>query len=82
MTREWFSLAMLSAEAQQVMWLRWMKLTAGGAAAQTEANLMVSEKIAAAGDAALRLAGGGSTASVVASYRRKVRANARRLLKA
>jgi hypothetical protein len=82
MTKDWFSVAMLSAEAQQVVWLRWMKLAAGGAAARTEANLMVSEKVAAAGAAALLLGRGGKPASVIGVYRRKVRANARRLLKA
>ena len=40
---------------------------------------MVSEKIMAAGEAAMLMATGGSTQSMVTGYRRKVRANARRL---
>ena len=48
-------------------------------AAQAEAMRMVTEKVAAAGEAAMMLASGGSGAGVVAGYRRKVRANARRL---
>ncbi|MEJ0012657.1 MAG: hypothetical protein WDM94_08515 [Bauldia sp.] len=81
MFKSWIALAALSAESQQVMWLRSFKLAAGGAAAQTEANLMVSEKIAAATDAALRLSRGASPDSIVRAYRRKVRANAKRLTK-
>lgn len=70
---------MLTLEAQQVIGMRMMKLSAGGAAAQVEAERMVSEKVAAAGEAMMLLASGGSSAGVLAGYRRKVRANARRL---
>lgn len=70
---------LLAFESQQVIGMRLVKLSAGGAAAQVEAQRMVSEKIMAAGEAALLVASGGSTARVVAGYRRKVRANARRL---
>ncbi|MGU3540856.1 hypothetical protein [Methylobacterium sp. A54F] len=70
---------MLAFESQQVIGMRLLKLSAGGAAAQVEAQRMVTEKIAAAGEAAFLVASGGSTARVVAGYRRKVRANARRL---
>ncbi|HEV7439251.1 MAG TPA: hypothetical protein VGN94_06440 [Methylobacterium sp.] len=73
---------MLALESQQVIGMRLMMLSAGGSAAQVEAQRMVSEKIMAAGEAALLVASGGSTARVVAGYRRKVRANARRLSKA
>ncbi|MDR7040199.1 MULTISPECIES: hypothetical protein [Methylobacterium] len=72
---------MLALESQQVIGLRLVKLSAGGAAAQVEAQRMVSEKIMAAGEAAILVATGGSAAGVVAGYRRKVRANARRLAK-
>ncbi|WP_336487549.1 hypothetical protein [Methylobacterium nigriterrae] len=72
---------MLALESQQVIGMRLMMLSAGGTAAQAEAHRMVSEKITAAGEAALLVASGGSTARVVAGYRRKVRANARRLSK-
>ena len=70
---------LLAFESQQVIGMRLVKLSAGGAAAQVEAQRMVSEKIMAAGEAALLVASGGSTARVVAGYRRKVRANACRL---
>ncbi len=77
----WFQLAMLTAEAQQVMWLRMMRLAAGGPGAKREAERMVSEKVTAAGAAAGRLMTGATADSVVRGYRRKVRANARRLTK-
>ncbi|KAB1074331.1 hypothetical protein [Methylobacterium planeticum] len=73
---------MLAIESQQVIGMRLMMLSAGGSAAQVEAQRMVNEKIMAAGETALLLASGGSTARVVAGYRRKVRANARRLSQA
>jgi hypothetical protein len=72
-------MAMLAAESQQVMWLRLMKLSAGGAAAQAEANRMTSEKVMAGAQAMGRLMLGDSPDRVVSHYRRKVRANARRL---
>lgn len=79
----WWKLDMdatlLAMESQQVIALRLAKLATGGAAAQAEAQHMVTEKIMAAQEAALLIATGGSTAGVVAGYRRKVRANARRL---
>ena len=73
--------AMLAAEAQTVIGLRLMMLGAGGAAAQTEASLMVSEKVGALLEAGVTIAGGGSAHRVVAGYRKHVRANARRLRK-
>jgi hypothetical protein len=77
----WLDLAMLGVEAQQVIWLRLMKLSAGGSAAQREAALMVSEKVGAAAIATQKLMLGSSTLSVVRGYRRKVRSNAKRLSK-
>ena len=71
--------SMLAMEAQAVIGLRLAKLAAGGTAAQAEAQRMVGEKLLAAGEAALLVASGGSTARVIAGYRRKVRANRRRL---
>lgn len=73
---------LLAMESQQVIGLRMAKLALGDAAAQAEAQRMVSEKITAASEAALLLATGGSTQKVIAGYRRKVRANVRRLSKA
>ena len=81
----WFRLGMdatmLAFESQQVIGMRLVMLSAGGAAAQVEAQRMITEKMAAAGEAALMVAAGASTSKVVAGYRRKVRANARRLSK-
>ncbi|GJE59049.1 hypothetical protein [Methylobacterium trifolii] len=70
---------MLAFESNQVIGMRLLKLSGGGTAAQAEAQRMVSEKIMAAGEAAMVMATGGSTAKVMAGYRRKVQANARRL---
>ena len=81
MFKYWSSLAMLAAESQQVIFLRMMKLAAGGPGAHAEANRMVSEKVGQAGRAMTRLALGGSPASVMGGYRKAVRANRRRLSK-
>lgn len=76
----------LSAESSGVMALRMMKLAAGGTAATDEAQRMVSEKIAAAAEAQTRAWADALTGSshltaqrTVTRYRRKVRANRRRL---
>ena len=79
----WFSLMMetatLAVEAQQVMALRLTRLAAGGAAAQTEAARMVSEKVVAYAEASTMLARGKSPETVMRRYRTRVRANSRRL---
>jgi hypothetical protein len=72
---------MLALEAQQVVGLRMAKLLMGGAAATKEATSMVTEKVAAAAVMGAKLAMGGSGRSVIRHYRRKVRANRRRLAK-
>lgn len=77
----WHNVAMLAIESQQVMWLRTMKLASGGPSGQREALLMVAEKMAASTQAAGKLMAGASAQSIVSGYRRKVRANARRLSK-
>ena len=79
----------LGTEANTVVALRMMKIAGGGAGAATEAQLMVSEKIQAAMEVQSQLAFGAMTGAAahigpskaVALYRRKVRANRRRLLK-
>jgi len=80
--------AILSAEAQTVIGLRMMKIAAGGVGANAEMQRMVTEKIAAAGalqvEAATRMMTGQapmSAGKTLAHYRRKVRANRRRLSK-
>ena len=82
------SLFMAGLEAQQVIALRMMKLALGGPAADKEAVRMVGEKMETAVHvqsraAAAILAGGaaGVPAATLATYRRRMRANRRRLMK-
>jgi hypothetical protein len=78
----------LAIEASSVITLRTLKIASGGVAAETEARRMISEKIEA-GFAlqAMALTGGlgltadGAASKMVTHYRRKVRANRRRLAK-
>ena len=81
MFASWYNMAMLAAESQHVIGLRLMKIAAGGTSGLREAELMISEKIAAATQATNRLMMGMSPDSVVDGYRKKVRANVRRLSK-
>ena len=74
-----FAAFMLAIESNRVIALRMMKLAAGGAAAQAEARLMVSEKVSEAMAAGVTLMSGGSHTKVIRQYRRRVAANARRL---
>lgn len=76
----------LGAESAFVIGLRTLRLAAGGAAAQREARRMVEEKAKAALELQARalrgglgLSGPGAAAKALAHYRRKVRANRRRL---
>ena len=88
----WLRIAMdawsLSLEASSVIGLRTLKIAAGGAAGQAETRLMVAEKIDAGLDLHTKAMTGalGFDATTAASktlshYRRKVRANRRRLTK-
>ena len=70
---------MLSLESQQVIYQRLMRIAAGGKGARFETKRMVTEKIAAFGEAAAPLAAGGSPDTVLRRYRTHVRANNRRL---
>jgi hypothetical protein len=81
MFKPWFDLSLSIVEAQQVMWLRGLKLAAGGTAANREAARMVAEKVEAGFEVAGRLALGASPDEISRLYRRKVRANRRRLSK-
>jgi hypothetical protein len=85
MYSNWLKLAfdanLLALEAQQVIALRMMKLSLGGPTGSREARRMLSEKVLAAGQVGIKIASGGSGHSVVKHYRRKVRANRRRLTK-
>ena len=59
---QWMKLAldtsMLALKSQQVIGLRLLKLTLGGAAASRETNRMVAEKVTAFGEAAAKVATG------------------------
>ncbi|MGB9369416.1 MAG: hypothetical protein WCE79_25750 [Xanthobacteraceae bacterium] len=79
MFKAWWDVGMLAVESQQVMWLRCMRLAAGGPTASAEAARMVSEKLAVAAPAAAGVLMGDSAVKVVKRYRKKVRANRRRL---
>lgn len=79
--KSWIKLAQLGVEAQEVMWLRTMKRAAGGSKADREAKLMVQEKIDTAQTETLKLLFGGSPDAMVGNYRRKVKANRKRLSK-
>jgi hypothetical protein len=79
MFRTWLDLTMLAVESQQVICLRTMKLAAGGRKAHKEARLMVTEKAVAGLQESWRLMIGAAPQSTVKRYRKKVRANARRL---
>jgi hypothetical protein len=72
-------LAMLGVEAQMVIGQRMALFMLGGPKARKEARLMVTEKVKAAGEAAVTIATGGTPRKVVRGYRRKVQANNRRL---
>lgn len=82
-----FDLARLGVEAWMVVGLRLARLAAGGPAALAEAQRMVAEKSAAAIEAQVgagaALATGASrraaSKKVLAGYRRRVKANRRRL---
>jgi hypothetical protein len=71
----WYSSAMLVMESTSVIGLRLTKLTRGG----REANLMVTQKIAATFEAVETLLTGGNLFIVIDRYREHVTANATRL---
>lgn len=83
----WLQSMLLGVEAQQVMALRMMRLFAGGAAAEAEMWRMCSEKPAAAAlaivEASTAAATGRQGAAIargtIRGYRKRVRANHRRL---
>ena len=76
----------LGLEASSVIGLRLMKIAAGGVAAEAESRRMVSEKFAAGLELQSRALRGdlgitphGAATKSLAHYRRKVRANRKRL---
>lgn len=77
---------LLAIESQQVIAMRLMKMALGGPDVQREAELMVSEKMESAAEASrmvVMAALGGhhdmGAGKVVRHYRKKVRANVKRL---
>jgi len=86
MTSMAFESAMLAVESQQVVAMRLTKFALGGPDVQREAELMVSEKMASLAETSQMLmmaALGGKSdlgaEKIVRHYRKKVRANVRRL---
>lgn len=85
--KTWFEAAQFHADSQSVIAMRLMRIASGGPQAATEAQRMVSEKVAAFGEAQGALMGAlmtgssldAAAAKVYAPYRRAVRANRRRL---
>jgi hypothetical protein len=77
MFQKWMKLtkdaSMLALESQEVIGLRLMKLALGGRAASREATRMVTEKVAALGEAAVKVATGGTAHAVVKGYRTHIR---------
>ena len=88
---EWWALSLRTAqlgwEAQMVIGLRLMRLMGQGASSQTEARCMVTEKVAALAEAqaaaATAVIKGGKrqrvAKKVLGVYKKRVRANRRRL---
>lgn len=74
-------LFMLAIEANHVIGLRVMKLMLGGKRARREAELMIKEKVDAALQTGASLMAGASGEEIVQRYRRRVKANAKRLAK-
>ena len=75
----WYASAMLAVESAEVVRLRLEKFASEDGDAEEEARLMVTEKIAAAFEAAASWLAGGSAAAIVDRYREHVAANAKRL---
>jgi hypothetical protein len=75
----WVAGAMLAMEAGEVVRLRMEKFARFEADAGCEAQLMVSEKIAAAFEAVANWFGGATPDAIVDRYREHVAANAKRL---
>ena len=70
---------LLGFEAQRVVTLRMIAMSAGSSRAQAEAQRMISEKLFASFWGAAMLAAGRPPAAVVRHYRSRVRENERRL---
>ena len=79
MLNPWFAATLLALEATDVMHLRMWRLAGGGRSALEEAQLMISEKLAATVEAVSAAMLGGTPMSIIERYRELVAANAIRL---
>ena len=68
-------------DAYQVIWLQSLSVAGGGSKAKREAKFIVEEKITTAQEETMKLIMGGSPNAMVKNYRRKLKANKRRLSK-
>ena len=68
-------------DAYQVIWLRSLSVAGGGSKAKRETKFIVEEKITTAQEETMKLIMGGSPNAMVKNYRRKLKANKRRLSK-
>ena len=75
----WFAASMLALESGEVVRLRLEKLAYGDGDAEREAQLMVSEKVAAAFEAVTNWLAGATPGSIIGRYREHVAANTKRL---
>jgi hypothetical protein len=75
----WYAASMLAFESGEVVRLRLEKFAHGDDDVGQEARLMVSEKIAAAFEAAANWLAGATPAAIIGRYREHVAANAKRL---
>ena len=75
----WIAVSSLALESSEVIGLRVAKLARGGVDAQSEAHLLMDEKVVAVVDAGMRLACGATPSDVIDGFRKQVAANALRL---
>jgi hypothetical protein len=75
----WYAASMLAFESGEVVRMRLEKLASCDDNAGHEARLMVSEKIAAAFEAAANWLSGATPGTIIGRYREHVAANAKRL---
>ena len=75
----WYSVAMLTVEANNVIGLRCRTISRGGARSIDEMHLMCSEKQQACSEAWLALSTGASANAIIELFRTKVAANQLRL---
>ena len=75
----WITIVMLALESSEVIGLRVARLAHGGVDAESEAHILVNEKVVAVFDAGMRLMCGATTCHVIDGFRKQVAANALRL---